>query len=237
MRSRAIAPPHFSPGRDLMNASMTPDYIEQVVVTNRRRARMAREGMAGSRFMASNEVIWVMVLLDALTAWVGGVMAYRIRIQPEVRAGEGIFFPHLPWMPVLHLLLFLFIFSVYLIGAARMYGLYAGHASQSSRHEQRMCFQATMTAGLLICGTLFLLHAVYVPRSIVALGIFLTAFILMLRRAVWRKLQERRYLEGLETRNVLIVGNGRVAQALRNHLESLRHMGFRFKGFVTSTLR
>jgi exopolysaccharide biosynthesis polyprenyl glycosylphosphotransferase len=54
----------------------------------------------------------------------------------------------------------------------------------------------------------------------------------MVRRAVWRKVMERRYLEGLETRNVLIVGVGRVAHALRNHLEALRHMGFRFKGFI-----
>ena len=46
-----------------------------------------------------------------------------------------------------------------------------------------------------------------------------------------------RYLQGLETRNVLIVGAGRVAHALRNHLESLRHLGFRFKGFVALTER
>ena len=43
------------------------------------------------------------------------------------------------------------------------------------------------------------------------------------------------YLQGLETRNVLIVGAGRVGHALRNHLESLRHMGFRFKGFIALT--
>jgi len=46
-----------------------------------------------------------------------------------------------------------------------------------------------------------------------------------------------RYREGLETRNVLIIGAGRVAHALRNHLESLHHMGFRFKGFIALTER
>jgi hypothetical protein len=54
----------------------------------------------------------------------------------------------------------------------------------------------------------------------------------MARRGVWRRVMQRRYLAGLETRNVLIVGVGRVAHALRNHLEALRHMGFRFKGFI-----
>jgi exopolysaccharide biosynthesis polyprenyl glycosylphosphotransferase len=40
-------------------------------------------------------------------------------------------------------------------------------------------------------------------------------------------------LQGRETRNVLIVGDGRVAHALRNHLQALPHMGFRFMGFVS----
>jgi len=33
----------------------------------------------------------------------------------------------------------------------------------------------------------------------------------------------------------MIVGAGRVAHALRNHLESLNHLGFRFKGFIALT--
>jgi exopolysaccharide biosynthesis polyprenyl glycosylphosphotransferase len=46
-------------------------------------------------------------------------------------------------------------------------------------------------------------------------------------------MRARRYLQGRETRNVLIVGDGRVAHALRNHLQALPHMGFRFMGFVS----
>jgi len=34
------------------------------------------------------------------------------------------------------------------------------------------------------------------------------------------------------TRNIVIVGSGRVGRALRSHLESLRHLGFRFKGYI-----
>jgi exopolysaccharide biosynthesis polyprenyl glycosylphosphotransferase len=36
----------------------------------------------------------------------------------------------------------------------------------------------------------------------------------------------------METRNILVVGTGRVGQALRHHIESLRHLGYTFKGFV-----
>jgi exopolysaccharide biosynthesis polyprenyl glycosylphosphotransferase len=67
--------------------------------------------------------------------------------------------------------------------------------------------------------------------------VLFTMVLLCLRRAIWRKVVYSRYREGLETRNVLIVGAGRVAHALRNHLESLRHLGFRFKGFVALTER
>jgi exopolysaccharide biosynthesis polyprenyl glycosylphosphotransferase len=55
----------------------------------------------------------------------------------------------------------------------------------------------------------------------------------MLRRAIWLRLQQRRFLKGREVRNVLIVGDGRVGNALRNHLLSLQSMGFRFLGFVS----
>ena len=36
---------------------------------------------------------------------------------------------------------------------------------------------------------------------------------------------------------MLIVGAGRVGHALRNHIESLQHLGFRFKGFVALSER
>ena len=35
-----------------------------------------------------------------------------------------------------------------------------------------------------------------------------------------------------DTERKLIVGAGRVGHALRNHIETLQHLGFRFKGFV-----
>jgi exopolysaccharide biosynthesis polyprenyl glycosylphosphotransferase len=93
--------------------------------------------------------------------------------------------------------------------------------------------QATLTAGLLICGTLYLTRLYAVSRVVVALTVVLTGVMLVLRRAVWRRLRERRFLQGKEVRNVLIVGDGRVGHALRNHLQALPHMGFRFKGFIS----
>jgi exopolysaccharide biosynthesis polyprenyl glycosylphosphotransferase len=42
----------------------------------------------------------------------------------------------------------------------------------------------------------------------------------------------RRFDRGQDTRNVLIVGTGPEAHALRHHLESIRHLGYTFKGFI-----
>src|SRR5271170_803298 len=64
-----------------------------------------------------------------------------------------------------------------------------------------------------------------------------TMALLCLRRALWRRMVYQRSRAGVETRNVLIVGAGRVGHALRNHIETLQHLGFRFKGFVALTER
>jgi exopolysaccharide biosynthesis polyprenyl glycosylphosphotransferase len=42
----------------------------------------------------------------------------------------------------------------------------------------------------------------------------------------------RQFDLGRGTRNVLIVGTGPEAHALRHHLESIRHLGYTFKGFI-----
>src|SRR6202451_4339421 len=98
-----------------------------------------------------------------------------------------------------------------------------------------MTVQATLTSGLLLCGTLYLSNGESISRVVVTLMVGFSAALLCIRRAIWRRMVYRRYMAGIETRNVLIVGAGRVAHALRNHLDSLQHLGFRFKGFVALT--
>jgi len=53
-----------------------------------------------------------------------------------------------------------------------------------------------------------------------------------LRRLIYRLLVYRRFDRGVGTRNVLIVGTGPEAHALRHHIESIRHLGYTFKGFI-----
>ena len=99
-------------------------------------------------------------------------------------------------------------------------------------HEQRLSAQACLTSGLLLTGALYLVHANDIPRGIVISTVLLVAIALGLRRFIYRVLLYRRFDRGLDTRNVLIVGTGPEAQALRHHLDSIRHLGYTFKGFI-----
>jgi exopolysaccharide biosynthesis polyprenyl glycosylphosphotransferase len=214
-----------------------PDYLQQVVISGRRRSSSgdatARYGLFKRPSVAS--LIWA--TLDLMTAAFACVIALRFRatVPSELHRVSVITY-------ILHsapkiLLLYVSWYGFLLVSFARSYGLYGPLQNRSGLHEQRMTVQATLTSGLLLCGTLYLARAEMVSRIVVVLMVLLTTFFLCARRAVWRKIVYNRYREGLETRNVLIVGAGRVAHALRNHLESLRHMGFRFKGFVALTER
>jgi exopolysaccharide biosynthesis polyprenyl glycosylphosphotransferase len=99
-------------------------------------------------------------------------------------------------------------------------------------HEQRLSVQACLVSGLLLTGTLYLIKAEDIPRSLVILTITLLTVSLSARRFVYRALLYQRFERGMNTRNVIIVGTGAEAHALRHHLQSIRQLGYVFKGFV-----
>lgn len=123
-------------------------------------------------------------------------------------------------------------FTFALIITSRRMHLYTPARFTNILHEQRMSAQACLTSGLLLTGTLYLVHANDIPREIVISTVIIVALALGIRRLVHRISLYRRFERGLDTRNVLIVGTGLEAQALRHHLESIRHLGYTFKGFI-----
>jgi len=212
-----------------------PEYLEQVVISNRRRRRHAKPGARrGAAFGETPVTTVIWAVLDFLSVIVAGLIAFRIRLTPQVDpAASGVILRHLEEAAPLPSIICLVVFALYLVFFAQIYGVYRSPDTRSGLNEQRMTLQSVMTAALMLCGTLYVLRVTSVSRLVIALTVVLTLAMVMPRRAIWRKLRERRFLKGLDTRNVLIVGDGRVGHALRNHLEALPHMGFRFKGFVT----
>jgi exopolysaccharide biosynthesis polyprenyl glycosylphosphotransferase len=216
----------------------TPDYLEQVVISGRRRSMAG--GVPAPRlgiFYRPSVTSLIWAALDLATVAIAAMLALRFRtdVPSDVHAtSQVVFLLHSTQRASLaYLAWFGFLFVV----LGRSYGIYGPILNRSGLNEQRLTIQATLTAGLLLCGTLYLRRAEMVSREVVILLVIFSTILLCARRAIWRKVVYTRYREGLETRNVLIVGAGRVAHALRNHLESLRHLGFRFKGFVALTER
>ncbi|MEG9431812.1 sugar transferase [Terriglobus sp. ADX1] len=169
--------------------------------------------------------------LDILTALIGSLIAMHFRLDVAHISGA------LTQKGVLHLMwseygAYVVWFALCLAFFSRSYGLYGPIQNRSGLNEQRLTIQATLVAGLLLCGSIYLLRGETVSRIVVLLSVILTGTMLCARRALWRSMVYTRYRDGVDTRNVLIIGSGRVGHALRNHLESLRHLGFRFRGFI-----
>jgi exopolysaccharide biosynthesis polyprenyl glycosylphosphotransferase len=197
--------------------------------------QLAREGASGSKGMRTSSVkgrFWM--ILDAVTIVIAAVLAtvYRFRTSPVAEA-KGFWHGTLIHGRSMGILLVLLCgFAAALIMTSRRLHLYTPIRLTSFLHEQRLSVQACLYSGLLLTGTLYLIHAEDISRSVVLITIALVTIGLSLRRLIYRVLIYRRFERGEGTRNVLIVGTGPEAHALRHHLESIRHLGYTFKGFI-----
>ena len=172
-----------------------------------------------------------------LTVVLASMLAIRFRVEMPPNVSTLDVVPHLIQASPNLLFFYIAWFGICLIFFMRSYGLYGPVQTFSGLHEQRMTIQATLTSGLLLCGTLYLSSGEDISRIVVGLMVLFTMVLLCLRRAMWRRMVYSKFRAGVETRNVLIVGAGRVGHALRNHIDTLQHLGFRFKGFVALTER
>ena len=172
--------------------------------------------------------------MDAITILASAVIATLYREHTSPLGGARGFWHGtlIHGRPMGILLVLLCGFAVTLIYTSRRLKLYSPIRLSNAIREQRLSLQACLTSGLLLTGALYLVHAEDIPRTIVLVTVGLVTIALSLRRLVYRILLYRSFARGVGTRNVLIVGTGPEAVALRYYLESIRHLGYRFKGFV-----
>ena len=174
------------------------------------------------------------MILDVLTVFGAALVAAIIELHTDPIAGVRGFWRgtliHGQSMGILTGLLVGF--TVTLIVISRSLHLYTPVRLTNHLHEQRLSVQACLVSGLLLTGTLYLIKAEEIPRSVVILMVVLLTISLSLRRLVYRALLYQRFRRGMNTRNVIIVGTGAEAHALRHHLQSIRQLGYNFKGFV-----
>ena len=191
-----------------------------------------RASPAASRGLRGKATLWM--CLDAFTVLGASALTtlYQQHTGP-VAGARGFVHNHLiqhrSWVILSALLVG---FTIALILISRRLQLYTPLRLNNILNEQGRSLQACFTAGLLLTGTLYLVKAEDIPRSIVLITIGLVTVSLSVRRLVYRISFYRRFERGHGTRNVLIVGTGPEAHALRHHFERIRHLGYTFKGFV-----
>ena len=187
---------------------------------------------AGQRSTVRTSRLWM--ILDVLTVLAAATLAtlFYFGIGPVAGVKQFYHGTLIEGRSMSLLLALLSGFTVALILISRQLHLYTPARLNGFLHEQRLTVQACFTAGLLLTGTIYVIQATNIPRSIVFMTLGLVLVAQSIRRFVYRMLLYRRYEHGLGTRNVLIVGTGPEAHALRHHLESIRHLGYTFKGFI-----
>jgi len=193
------------------------------IAAQSRTSSQAKGARIGVLWMLGDVIIVLTALMIAVRGWLGvGLFgadsAYRTnqmyQNHPAVLLGC------LGW------------FILALVLVSKRYHLYGPMQMRNTLHEQRLTIQASLTAGLLLAGALYLVRGEVISRGVVLITIAATTVLLCVRRLIWRGMKYRRFENGLETRNILIVGTGRVGQAMRHHLDSIRHLGYTFKGYV-----
>jgi exopolysaccharide biosynthesis polyprenyl glycosylphosphotransferase len=177
----------------------------------------------GALWILGDVVIVLAALMIAVRGWLGqGLFGasspYRTNVM--YHSHPAILLGCLGW----------FILSLVLV--SKRHHLYGPIQMRNTLHEQRLTIQASLTAGLLLSGALYLVRGEVISRGVVIITVVATTVLLCGRRLLWRMMKYRRFENGLETRNIIIVGTGRVGQAMRHHLDSIRHLGYTFKGYV-----
>src|SRR5580700_8035031 len=177
----------------------TPDYLQQVLVSGRKHTGNGRRTSAAdsSMFRRPSVTSSVWASVDMLTVVVAAVLALRFRVATPSNVSSLNVLPHLIQSSPNLLFFYIGWFGICLIFFTRSYGLYGPIQNRSGLHEQRMTIQATLTAGLLLCGTLYLSNGTEISRIVIALMVVLTGVLLCVRRALWRSMVYRRFRAGI----------------------------------------
>jgi exopolysaccharide biosynthesis polyprenyl glycosylphosphotransferase len=123
-------------------------------------------------------------------------------------------------------------FILTLLFVCRRYGLYNLTRPFSGMHELRLVVQATLTAGLLLCGGLYMAHWDFTSRTVVVLLICTSAISLSTWRSGLRLARYRNFEKGVGTRNVVILGTNYLSYALGEHISKNFRLGYKFIGHI-----
>jgi exopolysaccharide biosynthesis polyprenyl glycosylphosphotransferase len=176
----------------------------------------------------------VMALSDLLMILLAFAASLMLRTVVIFRVYPGYGKPPTDWAHPVELI-YLAWFALAFVLVARRYGLYAPIAGSTASHELGLVVQACLNAGLLLCGALYLFRAVEISRILVMLLVGFSAMALSVRRVIGRFSRYRQFEQGIELRNIVILGTNHLSLTLSRHLQYHTRLGYRFVGFVSVT--
>ena len=173
----------------------------------------------------------VMVANDFLMILLAFGIALVLRMVMEVRVPELGHHSAFYWANPLEVgYLGWFVLAYVLI--ARRYNLYSATPVGTTSDDVRMVIQGCLNSGLLLCGTLFMFHAEGISRILVLLMVVTASVTLSIRRMVWRYSRLKHFQQGIDLKNVVILGTNQLSCVLSRHIQHYRRLGYRFVGFV-----
>ena len=189
-----------------------PDYLRPIPTSDSGRSSAGGSSVTSfSLFNRPSVTGLLSASLDLISALAAGGIAMRLRDSIPFRGGPWDGVAHLPPSSVGVFMTYILWFGLCLVFFMRTYGLYRPIQQISGLHELRMTAHASVVAGLTLCGTLYLSSGAQISRLEITLTLLIAFVMITVRRMIRRHMMYKRFREGIETRNVLIVGAGRVA--------------------------
>jgi exopolysaccharide biosynthesis polyprenyl glycosylphosphotransferase len=180
---------------------------------------------------------WIQItyaLIDVACVLADSVIAFFLRF-PSTNLRHPFVSGHLivtTDQPVVRYGGFLLLYVVLIVLFCELQDLYRTPRGRPSSEETFAVARAVSFATLLLTGFIYLSGVKIVSRSVVVASLLLNVVSLAAWRYAKRQIVIHRVERGIGTRNAVIIGAGRVGQALARHLEENKLLGYRFKGFL-----
>lgn len=180
---------------------------------------------------------WIQVvyaIIDLCLVCINGLAAFWMRFP--LGAPRNILHGHSihikSGMPVSQYFAFLMLYATLILVFSHGQSLYRTIRTRSSLEESIAIAKAVLLATLLLSAFVYLSGIKTISRLVVGYVVILNIITFSAWRFWKRKVVLRRSAQGIGTRNVLIVGAGRIGQALAEHIENNKLLGYRFSGFL-----
>jgi len=168
----------------------------------------------------------ILVFIDLACIWGAALLAIVIRFQLRIR-------DH--WTLETHAA-FLVLYSALIVLSCNAHRLYAASVFRTGRQESLAIVRAIGFASIVLATFIYITGSKMISRFVIALTMVLSLLAIGGLRYLRRRKAENAAADGFTCRNVLIVGTGLTAQALRQYLDDHRWLGYVPAGFIAADL-